>query len=193
MSTAFARSRTPTAETDAGTKRRPLRIGPGALAFVAGFPGLIGGALLWSTSTRAVGDDDATGIGLAVTALAVALLVLGLGSRLWTTPEGVAVRFFGLRTTAVRYAELQSATFSMLFPSISFAITLTDRHGRHAAIHANWWKGEAVVVRRICQALIDHDVAMDGSTARVVAMVLQIKRPAPRIVHHALLRKDRTW
>jgi hypothetical protein len=45
----------------------------------------------------------------------------------------------------------------------------------------------------VLQALVDHDVAMDRSTARIVQMVLEVPRPDARIVHHGLVNKDRTW
>jgi len=93
----------------------------------------------------------------------------------------------------VRLDELDSATFAMLFPSISYVISLADRRGRKARIHANWWRDEAAFMPPICRALVDHDVAMDRTTARIVSRVLRIKRPAARIVHRALLRRDRTW
>jgi hypothetical protein len=45
----------------------------------------------------------------------------------------------------------------------------------------------------VCRALIEHDVAMDRDTARIASQVLGVPRPKPRIVHHGLFRKDRTW
>jgi hypothetical protein len=105
----------------------------------------------------------------------------------------VTVRFFGLRGTTVRFDELLAATFSMTFPTISFAITLRDRTGRKAVVHANWWRDEGMATVPILSALVEHEVAMDRTTARIVSQVLRVARPAATIVHRGLIRKDRTW
>jgi hypothetical protein len=42
-------------------------------------------------------------------------------------------------------------------------------------------------------AIVAGDAAMDRMTARIVSEILGITRPKARIVHRALLRKDRTW
>jgi hypothetical protein len=81
----------------------------------------------------------------------------------------------------------------MSFPSISYGLVLVDGQGRKVTVHANWWQGEVEAIRRICRALLQHDVPMDRSTARVVSQALRVKRPKARIVHRALFRKDRTW
>ena len=52
-------------------------------------------------------------------------------------------------------------------------------------------KGQILEI--LLQALVDRDVALDRSTARIVSRVLGVKRPKARIIHRGLLRKDRTW
>jgi hypothetical protein len=81
----------------------------------------------------------------------------------------------------------------MSFPSISYGLALVDGQGRRVTIHANWWQGEGDAIRRIASALLQYDVPMDRSTARVVSHALGVKRPEARIVHRGLFRKDRTW
>jgi hypothetical protein len=170
-----------------------LGLHPGGLAFVAGFPGLIGVTALGVSVTRSIPEDGARPLGIITLVVAGALLALGLGSRLVVTPEFVSVRFFGLRSTTVRFADLVSATFSMAFPSISFAITLRDRFGRRAIIHANWWHHEGQATVPILRAIAARRVPVDRSTARIVGQVLSGPRPVASIVHHGLIRKDRTW
>ena len=130
---------------------------------------------------------------MALIVVAGCLFVLGLRSFLVVSPEGVTVRFFGIRTTAVRFDQLTSATFGMAFPSISHAITLRDADGRKALVHSNWWNGEREAVRPICRAILDLEVPVDRSTARTIAMVLRVKRPTAMIVHRGVIRRDRTW
>jgi hypothetical protein len=190
LRTAFARS---TGASPAGAKALVVRIRTPAFLFVAGFPGGIGAVSLAAALSRGGTSDGAFPLAVAGLVSAAVLLVLGLRSRLSVRADGVTVRFYGLRGTTVRFSDLRSATFGMAFPSISFAITLTDHHGRKALLHANWWNDEANVLSVVCRALVEQDVAMDRSAARIVSRVLAIKRPAPRIVHRALFRKDRTW
>jgi hypothetical protein len=45
----------------------------------------------------------------------------------------------------------------------------------------------------VARGLFDADVPMDRLTARIVSRTLRVKRPKARIIHHALLRRDRTW
>jgi hypothetical protein len=173
------------------------RLHPGAIAFVVGFPGVIGILALITAFSRidqvGLESDGAYGLGVVVTGVALLLLVLGLRSFMRVDGENVTIRFFGIRSTTLRLAELVSATFGMPLPSISFTIRLTDRSGRHVLVHANWWRDEAAVVRPVLQALVDHDVPMDRSTARIVSEVLRVERPTARIIHHGLIWKDRTW
>jgi hypothetical protein len=169
------------------------RIHPAALAFVAGFPAAIGGLALLAASTRSLPDDGALPLGVGLLTLSGIVLVLGLGSSLRVFPDRVSVRFFGVRSTTVRFADLSSATLGMTVPTISFAITLRDRSGRKAVVHANWWREERSIMAPICRAILELDVPVDRSTARVVASVLGVRRPRARIVHHGLLNKDRTW
>jgi hypothetical protein len=119
------------------------RISPYALAFVAGFPGAIGGLALAAAMSRAGLSDGAFALGVGLLLLAGCLLVLGLRSVLVVGPDRVTARFFGLRGTSVRFDRLTSATFGMTFPSISYGIALIDRVGRKAIVHANWWQDEA--------------------------------------------------
>ena len=169
-----------------------LRIHPAALATVVGFPGVIGSFSVGVAMSRSLAKDGASSLGVGLLALAVVLLILGLGSRLRIDKDTLAVRFFGLRSTTIRFDELESATFVMGFPSISFAIALRDRHRRKALVHANWWSDEGSAVRPLCQALVHFDVAMDRSTARVVSKVLRIKRPQARILPRMRHRKNKT-
>ena len=122
-----------------------------------------------------------------------ALLVLGVRSFVSLEEGRLTSRFFGIRRTTVRLDELAGATFAMLFPSISYVITFEDRDGRKARVHANWWSNEEELMTPLARALVAGDVAMDRTTARIVSQILRIKRPKARIVHHGLLRKDRTW
>jgi hypothetical protein len=170
-----------------------LRIHPAALAFVAGFPGVIGLLAIAASLGRSVPDDGARPLGIGLLLIAALLLVLGSRSRLVVTPDAVTVRFFGLRGTTVRFAEIATATFAMTFPSISYAITLTDKRGRKAIVHANWWRREGSATVQIFRALVEGNVAFDRTTARIVGRVLGVKRPKATIVHHGLFRKDRTW
>jgi hypothetical protein len=163
------------------------------LAFVVGFPSAIGTLALVAALSRAGTSDNAFPLAMAAFALAAVLLILGARSALCVGPHDVTVRFFGLRSTAIRFHEVTAATFGMAFPSLSYAITLTDRRGRKVLVHANWWRDETVVLPLVCRALVDNDVPMDRSTARIVARVLGVKRPRAQIIHRALLRKDRTW
>lgn len=164
------------------------------LAFVAGFPAFLGGCIAiarWIEPTTATPGEPP--VGQVLLALAAVLLLLGLRSFLRVEDEAITVRFYGLRSTTLRLDELAAATFVMAFPSISYAISLTDQRGRKALVHANWWRDESIAMLAVSRALVQHDVPMDRSTARIVARVLRIKRPKARIIHHALLRKDKTW
>jgi hypothetical protein len=169
------------------------RLHPGSLAFVVGFPGLIAAAMLGAAFSRSGVTDGAFAPGLALVAGAAVLLVLGLRSVISVGPDDLTVRFFGVRATTIALREIASATLEMAFPSISFAMVLRDQAGRKVLVHANWWRDEASVMLPVYRALVEFDVAMDRSTARVVSKVLKVKRPKAGIVHHGLLRKDRTW
>ena len=189
---AFARAaREPTAPATDGLVR--TSISPYALAFVAGFPGAIGGLALAAAMSRTGVTDGAFPLGAGLLLLAGFLLALGIRSVLDVGPDSVMARFFGLRGTTVAFNRLASATFGMTFPSISFGIALVDRDGRKVIEHANWWRDEAEVMRPIFRALVDHDIAMDRTTARVVSKTLGIPRPKPRKLHHSWFRHDRTW
>jgi len=170
-----------------------LRIHWSWQAFVAGFPGAVGLVGVWSDVARPGPEHEALWIFSAILAGAVALLVLGLASFVRLDGDRLTVRFYGVRRTTVRLDALESATFGMLAASISYAISLVDRSGRRVRFHANWWHDEPAILVPICQGLLDHDVAMDRQTTRIVSRVLGVRRPKPRIVHHGLLRKDRTW
>lgn len=189
---AFVRSRRRTAVVDTGGPRS-LRLHRAALAFVVGFPGAIGTIALVAAMSRSGTSDNAFPLAIGALGLATILLALGVRSALRVAPDDVTVRFFGRKSTTVRFGDVTSATFGMAFPSLSYAITLADRHGRKALIHANWWQDEAVVMTPVCRALIKYDVPMDRATARVVSRVLGVKRPRAQIIHRALIRKDRTW
>lgn len=170
-----------------------VRIRRPAIAFVAGFPSAIGGIALAAALGRGGAGDGALPLGVGLLVTGAVLLVLGATSRLRLDDVGLTVRFFGLRSTRVDLADLSSATFGMTFPSISFAIALKDRMGRTARVHANWWRREQTIMKAVLRRLLDDDVAMDRGTARIVAQTLGVKRPKARVVHRALLRRDRTW
>jgi hypothetical protein len=188
---AFARtSKGPPDTFQTASITTPIR--PWWLAGVAGFPAVVGGLMVFLAIERGVPDSPAVLVGTLLFLGALALLVLGLRSFLTLDRNQLTVRFYGIRSTTVRLDELDSATFAMLFPSISYVMTLADRNGRKARIHANWWRDEATFMPPICRSLVEHDVAMDRMTARIVSRVLKVKRPNARVVHHALLRKDRT-
>lgn len=170
-----------------------LRIHPAALAFVAGVPGLMGATFLAVAALEPLPDDGRPPIGMVLLVVGAFILGLGLASRLVVSPDGVTVKFFGLRSTTVRFDELAAATFSMTFLTISYAITLRDRAGRKARIHANWWRDEGMATVPILRALVEHDVAMDRTTARIVSQVLGVERPTATIVHRGAIWKDRTW
>ena len=189
VATAFTRSRGRAAFDGAPRQR----LHPGAIALVAGFPGIVGAALVLAAFSRSGTSDGAFLPGVVILGVAAILLVLGLRSVALVEGDRLTVRFYGLRSTTVRLDELTSATFGMAAPSISYAITLKDRLGRKVLVHANWWRREGPIVRPVLQALLDHDVPMDRSTARIVQMVLEVPRPDARIVHHGLINKNRTW
>jgi hypothetical protein len=170
-----------------------LRIRGAALVFVVGFPAAIGALALIAAVSRSGPSDGAFALGVGLLAAAGVLLALGLRSVLSVGEGALTVRFFGLRSTTVRFRDLRSATFGMAFPSISYAIALADRNGQKALVHSNWWRNESSVLVPVCRAIVDFDVPMDRSTARVVSQVLKVKRPKAQIIHRALLRKDRTW
>ncbi|HEY7591325.1 MAG TPA: hypothetical protein VH723_10045 [Candidatus Limnocylindrales bacterium] len=159
---------------------------------MAGFPAAIGVLALIGYLSRSP-RDGALPVAMAFLALAGVLLVLGRRSFLRFDDESITVRFFGLRSTTLRFNELAAATFGMAFPSISYAISLVNGRRRKVLVHANWWRDEAIAVAVVCRALLRCDVPMDRSTARIVGKVLRVKRPRARIVHRALLYKDRTW
>jgi hypothetical protein len=81
----------------------------------------------------------------------------------------------------------------MAFPSTSFALALTDREGRRVLVHAGWWPEEHGVFRRIFRAVVDFDVPMDRTTARLASKALGIRRPKALIIHRGLLNRARTW
>ena len=189
---AFARSSKGRPDTPP-TAPITTRIRPWWQAGVAGFPAVVGGLMVFFALERGAPDSPAVIVGSVILLGALALLVLGLRSFLTLDGERLTVRFYGIRSTTVRLDELHSATFAMLLPSISYVITLADRTGRKARIHANWWRDEAAIMPPVCRSLVEHDVAMDRMTTRIVSHVLRIRRPKARIVHHALLKRDRTW
>ena len=190
VASAFARSALgPIASSSDGVVATQIR--PHAMAFVAGFPGVIGVLALAAAMSRTGPTDRAFWLGALLLAPGLCLLVLGIRSNLTVRPEAVSVRFFGVRETTIKFDQLVSATFGMTFPSISYGIALTDRDGRKAIIHANWWNDEAAVMRPILRALADRDVAMDRTTARIVSKTLRIPRSKPRIIHHGSIRHGR--
>jgi hypothetical protein len=190
--TAFARAADEPAGAG-GSVTFITRIRPEAMAFVVGFPGAIGAIALVAAASRAGVSDGAFPLGAGLLAGAAALLLLGLRSFIRVGPTDMTVRFFGVRANTVKFDRLASATFGMSFPSISYGIALMDHEGRRVIVHANWWRNEPDVVRPVMRALVDHDVAMDRTTARLVARTLGIARPKARIVHRARFRPDRTW
>jgi len=178
---AFARSPGRLAADETGQQR----LHPAALAFVVGFPGVVGTLALVAALSRSGIRDGAFPLAAGAIVIACALLILGVRSRLSMRDDRLTVRFFGLRSTTVLFRELKSATFGVAFPSISYAIALTDRGGRKALIHANWWRNESAVVTAVCRALVEYDVPMDRPTARVVSQVLRVKRPRqPSVITH---------
>lgn len=164
-----------------------------AIAFVAGFPGVIGALALVAAFSRSGTRDGAFALGVALLGVAAVLLVLGLASTVSIASDEFTVRFFGIRRTTVRLSEIESATFRMAFPSISYALVLTGVGGRKALFHANWWRNEGPILGAIGRALLDRDVSMDRSTARIVSRALGVRRPKARILHHGLVRHERTW
>lgn len=190
---AFARSvRAPGWTSPSGFVAR-TRLHPWALAFVVGFPGVIGILGLATSLARPVLTEALVFVGVLPTVTALLLLVLGLRSEACVDSECVSVRFFGIRTTTVRFDELRSATFGMPFPSISFTLVLRDEAGHKVRIHANWWLGEGEIVRPVLRRALELDVPMDRTAARIASEVLGVKRPKARIVHHGLINKKRTW
>lgn len=170
-----------------------VRLNPYAIAFVAGFPGLVGGTMLVAALSRTGTSDGAFPVGAVLLVAAGALLVLGLRSYLALDDHGVTVRFYGIRATRVRFEELVAATFGMAFPSISFSIALKGSRDRTARIHANWWRREREIMAVVLGELLDRDVAMDRQTAAIVAKTFKVEAPRPRIVHRALFNRDKTW
>ena len=170
-----------------------VRLHGGAIAFVAGFPGLVGVVSLWSAMSDPGDGGGAWTLAAGTLSTATLLLILGLASFLALDEAGVTVRFFGFRSTRVRFDELVAATFGMAFPSISFSLALNDSRGRTARIHANWWRRELDIVPAVLRELLSRDVAMDRQTAALVALTLKVKAPTARIVHRALLNRDKTW
>lgn len=191
LSTAFPAGDGP-AKRPAGAALR-VRLHPYAIAFVAGFPGLLGVTALGAAMSRGGTNDGAFPLGAVLLGAAATLLALGLGSYLAVDEQGVTVRFYGARSTRVRFDELVAATFGMSFPSISFNVALKDRRGSTARVHANWWSRERDIMAIVLRELLDRDVSMDRQTAALVARTLKVEAPAARIVHRALLRRDRTW
>ena len=190
-STAFAQSIG--AAPDSSAESVKLRVHRSWLAFVVGFPALTGGLIVWSGLIHEGADPTVLPIGLVLLAGSAALLVLGIRSYVRLEDGRLTSRFFGIRSTTVRLDQLVGATFAMLFPSISYVITLEDREGRKARIHANWWSKEQTLMTPLARALVEGDVAMDRTTARIVSKILRIQRPKARIVHRGLIWKDRTW
>ena len=148
---------------------------------------------MWSGLIHDDADPSGLWVGAVLLVGSVALLVLGVRSFVSLQEGRLTSRFFGVRRTTVRLDQLTGATFAMLFPSISYVITFEDLEGRTARVHANWWSNEEQLMTPLARVLVDGDVAMDRTTARIVSQILRIERPKARIVHHGLLRKDRTW
>ena len=105
-----------------------------------------------------------SGAGLLL--VAGCLFVLGVRSVIVIRRHDVTVRFFGLRSTTLQFNQLDSATFAMSFPSISYGLALVDSQGRKVTVHANWWQGEVETIQRICRALLQHDVPMDRQRSK---------------------------
>jgi hypothetical protein len=165
-----------------------------AIGFVAGFPGLIGLAGILAAFSRTGVDDLAFRFGLVCLVAAAALLILGLRSFITVDDARLAVRFYGIRTTRIRWDEMASATFGMLPPpSISFAITIRPRRGRKAIFHANWWRRESEILARVARQIVDRGVAVDRDTARILGHALDVPPPDATIIHRALVRRHRTW
>jgi hypothetical protein len=169
------------------------RVRHGAVTLLALMPGALGAIALAAALGRSGPSDGAFPLAIAALLISASLLALGRWSRLSADRELLSVRFFGLRSTTMRFDAAVAATFGMTFPSISFGVTLKDRLGRRVVVHANWWRDEEVVIAFVCRRLLEHDVALDRATANIVARTLAVPRPAARIVHRPLLRKDRTF
>jgi hypothetical protein len=154
-------------------------------------PGALGAIALAAAIGRSGTEDGAFPLAVGALLIAASLLVLGLWSRLSVTREDLTVRFFGIRSTSVRFDQLVSSTFGMTLPSISFGLALQDHRGARVVVHANWWQDEKVVLSLVCRRLLEHDVPMDHETAVVVARTLGVPEPPARIIRRPLLRRDR--
>lgn len=115
-------------------------------------------------------------IGLLV--IAAGLVLLALMSRLVRDDEGIDVRFFGLRSRAIRWDEVVAATFGMSFPSLAFGIWLADRGGRRVRLHFGYWNDEKRLLSIVAPRILQAGPDMDAQTAEILARVTHTK-PGP--------------
>jgi hypothetical protein len=167
------------------------RVRLGTLLLLTAMPATLGLIAHAAAFSRSGTTDGAFPLGVVAMTGAASLLLLGLRSRLSIARNQLTVRFFGLRSTTVEFEHVKSATYGMTFPSISLGMTLKDHQGKRAVVHANWWREEPTVIALVAQQLLERDIAMDEATASIVARTLRVPRPAARIMHRPLLRRDR--
>ena len=167
------------------------RVRLGACLLLAVMPATLGLLAFAAAFSRSGPSDGAFPLGVIALSAAASLLLLGLRSRLSIDQNRLTVRFFGLRSTTVEFEDVESATYGMTFPSISFGVALKDHQGERAVVHANWWRDEPTIMALLTQQLLGRDIAMDEATAGIVARTLRVPRPEPRIAHRPLLRRDR--
>lgn len=137
-----------------------------SLAFAAGFPAAIGAVAVAVAGSRSGTSDGAFPFGIALITLGAALLALGESAARDSRVSPGSV--FGLRTTELRLADVSEARFGMVFPSISYAVTLRTDQGRRVVLHANWWTNEPEVMRLGASQLDERTVQMDRGTRRVL-------------------------
>jgi hypothetical protein len=96
-------------------------------------------------------------------------------SRLVTDDEGLDVRFFGLRSRAIRWDEVVAATFGISLPSLASGIWLADRGGRRVRLHFGYWNDEERLLSIVAPRILDVSPNMDAETAEILARMNHTK------------------
>lgn len=116
---------------------------------------------------------------LGLLVITAGLALLAFMSRLVTDDGRIDIRFFGLRSRAIRWDEVVAATFGMSFPSLAFGIWLADPGGRRVRLHFGYWNDEDRLLSVVAPRLLQVGPDMDAGTAEILGRMTHTKpRPA---------------
>lgn len=121
------------------------------------------------------GREIAIPVVLGLLVITAGLVLLALMSRLVTDDEGIDIRFFGLRSRAIRWDGVVAATFGVSFPSLAFGMWLADPGGRRVRLHFGYWNDEERLLSIVAPRILQANPATDAETAEILARATHTK------------------